>query len=579
MAAMAMGISTMRRRPLRTALTAVTIMLLTFTILCFASFDTQKGVIKLFSAPSPTYTGVMMRRATYGSYNPDFLNIIEGRWGKTATVCPRYWVCPEFERDPDFVVSHESGQSPIMLRGILGLSPRELAERADLRKLLQMEDPQSISNKVLITTAVATLLNVQEGDTVLIKGMKLKVGPLLQSSKVSVARDMDGSSILPVDFLAMKDAQADQKSGGDVTDEQDKWSSLPVDSIVIMSAENCHRAYGKCHAIPIYTEDSQQSGEIAEDLARMFDKTPVIATRKDGVYRHILGTTVAASGVSDLLFPVLLGGLVIFGTMLGSVADREKEIYTFSALGLAPPHVASLFFAEAMVYSVIGGLGGYLIAQGSMKILGILAGYGWVQVPEMNYSSTNAIITILIVMATVMVSAIYPAIKASKSANPGLLRSWKLPAPDGDVLDLVFPFTVSEYDLTGVVSFLKEHFDTFSDTGLGSFMARDARLVIEKDGSLGVGARLAIAPFDLGVTEDILLKSAPSEIAGIDEVNIRLERVSGQPKDWIRLNKVLLDDLRTQFLLWRSLPADTMELYRQRTLAVIKQHKDGASEA
>ena len=38
LAAVQMGISTMRRRPLRTTLTAVTVVLLTFTILCFASF-------------------------------------------------------------------------------------------------------------------------------------------------------------------------------------------------------------------------------------------------------------------------------------------------------------------------------------------------------------------------------------------------------------------------------------------------------------------------------------------------------------------------------------------------------------
>ena len=38
MAAMHMGVSTLRRRPLRTSLTAITIILLTFTILSFASF-------------------------------------------------------------------------------------------------------------------------------------------------------------------------------------------------------------------------------------------------------------------------------------------------------------------------------------------------------------------------------------------------------------------------------------------------------------------------------------------------------------------------------------------------------------
>jgi len=42
------------------------------------------------------------------------------------------------------------------------------------------------------------------------------------------------------------------------------------------------------------------------------------------------------SGFGDVLVPLLLGGFIVFSTMLGSIIDREKEIYTFSALGLAP---------------------------------------------------------------------------------------------------------------------------------------------------------------------------------------------------------------------------------------------------
>lgn len=573
MAAMAMGISTMRRRPLRTALTAITIILLTFTILCFASFDTRKGIMKLFTAPSPAYTGAVLRNPTWGSYNLEFVDVIQSRWEKEAAVCTRFWICPEFARDPDFVVALADGSNPVTIKGMLGLSPGEINRREDLKALLQIKDGGELNSHAFMTEAVAELLDVKPGDEVILKGLRLKVGPLINASTLSTARDMDGSSILPVDFAQMKAAQKDQTiETDDMSQEQDTWTSLPVDSIIITSAENTRRAGGKPHLIAIYTEDAQQASEIAEEAARMQDKTPVLATRTDGVYRHILGTVMAASGVGDLFFPVLLGGLVIFGTMLGSVADREKEIFTFSALGLAPPHVASLFFAEAMVYSVIGGLGGYLIAQGSMKLLGIAATYGLVRVPEMNYSSTNAIVTILIVMATVLVSAIYPAIKASRSANPGLLRSWKLPPPTGDLFDLVFPFTVSGYDLTGVVSFLREHFESFSDTGLGSFMARDTKMTVAEDGGLGISARLALAPFDLGVTEVLELRSKPSEIEGIDEINIRLTRLSGQPKDWERLNKVLLDDLRTQFLLWRSLPQETMEIYRHRTLSEMKQH-------
>jgi hypothetical protein len=165
-----------------------------------------------------------------------------------------------------------------------------------------------------------------------------------------------------------------------------------------------------------------------------------------------------------------------------------------------------------------------------------------------------------------MISAIYPASKASRSANPGLMRSWSPPDPKGNLIDMVFPFTVSEYDITGVVSFLKEHFDNHSDVGLGHFMASETRIVRETDG-LGVRSELALAPFDLGVSQQFHFRSTPSEIPGIDEVRICLERRSGQPKDWKRLNRVLLDDLRQQFLIWRALPEETMETYRHRTLA------------
>jgi len=187
-------------------------------------------------------------------------------------------------------------------------------------------------------------------------------------------------------------------------------------------------------------------------------------------------------------------------------------------------------------------------------------------VPEMNYSSTNAIVTILIVMATVLISSIYPATKASRSANPGIARTWRMPPPKGDTFDIAFPFTVSQYDITGIVSFLKEHFDNYTDTGLGVFMAQDPEIVRRGENSLGINAHLALAPFDLGVTQSFELFSVPSEIDGIDEVQISIKRQSGQPKDWQRLNKVLLNDIRRQFLIWRSLPQETMEVYRQRTL-------------
>lgn len=568
MAAMAMGISTMRRRPLRTALTATTIVLLTFTILCFASFGTKTGVVKLFLTSPPGYTGVMVRHVNWASLGLDVPELIRRMWSREATVAARVWTSPETEQSHGFLVARADGSRPVSMRGILGFEAAELARRRDLAELLG-EPGADLENSVWLTQPVAKALSVSAGDEVMVSGARLRLAGVLEPGRVAELSDLDGSRILPVDFIEMKSTKVDTRVDelGAAMMSRQNWAALPTDSVAIVSASKALELGATVRAVMLYTDDAARAGALAEEIARLLP-LPVAATRSDGVYRHFLGSIVEAGGAKDLLFPVILGGLVIFGTMLGSVADREKEIFTFSALGLAPPHVASLFLAESMVYSVVGGLGGYLLAQTSMKVLEYLASFGLVRVPEMNYSSTNAIVTLLIVMATVLASAVYPAIRASRSANPGILRTWRLPPPEGDDLTLVFPFTVSEYDITGVVSFLKEHFENLAEAGLGVFMARDVRL-IKAGESLGLEAHLALAPFDLGVTQSFALTSTPSEIPGIDLVRIAIRRKSGQPKDWYRLNKVLLDDLRRQFLIWRALPHDTMDAYRHRTLAAL----------
>lgn len=574
MAAMQMGVSTMRRRPLRTALTAVTIILLTFTILCFASFSTQSGIVTILKGPKPAYCGALVHDVDWRALSPDLMEVLYGRWGAQARIRQRLWISSKNAVLPNdmatsfgsgssgLALSSEKANTTVSIRGLLGIDPAELADRPDLGKVAGgLSD-----DLILMTQPVARMLQVSEGDRVSAAGQPFKVGPILDNSRMIEAKDMDGGSILPVDFTEQTSGSQAPATGAGLMSASRSWTSLNPDDIVIVTATTAARLGAQIQAITLYVDDDTKAVRLAEDLARILP-LPIAGTRSDGVFLHVLGTVLAASGLKDLFFPILLGGLVIFGTMLGSVADREREIYTFSALGLAPRHVATLFFSESIVYSLIGGMGGYLLAQLTMKILTLMSHYGWVRVPEMNMSSTNTIVTILIVMLTVLVSAIYPARKASQSANPGLMRSWKPPPPRGNVMDMVFPFTVSEYDITGVVSFLKEHFDNHNDTGLGHFIADDSRIVKDEKGMLGLNSHLALAPFDLGVSQTFQLSSTPSEIAGIDEVRIRLERVSGQPGDWQRLNKVFLDDLRQQFLLWRSLPHEAMDTYRGQTLA------------
>ena len=59
--------------------------------------------------------------------------------------------------------------------------------------------------------------------------------------------------------------------------------------------------------------------------------------------------------------------------------------------------------------------------------------------------------------------------------------------------------------------------------------------------------------------------SSEFDIPGIDEVVVELRRIGGTPTSWRRSNRAFADELRRQFLLWRSLPVETVEHYRTQT--------------
>jgi hypothetical protein len=221
------------------------------------------------------------------------------------------------------------------------------------------------------------------------------------------------------------------------------------------------------------------------------------------------------------------------------------------------------------VYAVIGGMGGQILAE----LVGVGAAYlarkGVIDPPAINYSSTNALFAIGLVMATVLISALYPALRASRSANPGLSRAFRLPAPNGDVLALTFPFTVSAYDITGVVSFLAEHFRRHDDAGIGDFATSRTDFYKTPEGRLELSVDVALAPFDLGVTQELVLTAVPSEIPGVDEIALKITRTSGTVSDWVRQNRVFVSGLRRQFLVWRTLSNETIERYRLETLQAL----------
>ncbi len=583
MAAVNMGISTMRRRPIRTVLTAATVVLLTFTILTFASFGSEYGVRSNYLGPmSGGDSRILIRQQLWAPLSDASFETLRGHFWDEATVIPRYWIAPTAAEAKAAAAANnaelrslltlEKPDQVVPFSAAIGLNPidirrQQLADHFD-GKLELLEQ-----NGVFLSDAYRKTLGLTEADVgkknLLVYGYTMVYAGVARSTIASQTM-LEGSSLMPVDYQSSSGDAQTTTTTSTVTETSDVQSHQFVnyspDEVVIVSDASARRMGGKIRSITLYPAQPQRIAELGQRAAKI-TKLPTYVGEGGSVSRLYFTTLTSASGWKDLLIPVLLGGMIIFATMLGSVSDREREIYTFSSLGLAPPHVASLFFAEAAVYAVTGGMGGYLLGQIVARLLAWLSTLFNFSVPTMNYSSTNAIVTILIVMATVLVSTIYPALKASRSANPGIQRAWRIPNPVGNLYDLVFPFTVSAYDIVGVVTFLKGHFDNYSDTSLGVFATSDTAVFRQKNNNmLGLRATVALAPFDLGVNQRFALLSQPSDIEGIDEVRIMIARLSGAQGDWQRANRVFVNDLRKQLLIWRSLPTEVTDRYRQKTL-------------
>ena len=93
--------------------------------------------------------------------------------------------------------------------------------------------------------------------------------------------------------------------------------------------------------------------------------------------------------------------------------------------------------------------------------------------------------------------------------------------------------------------FIGEFFRNHEDSTLGNFACSAQKVTNDR-----LEAKIALAPFDLGVAETFVMYSSPSEIGGIDVVTVEITREGGSDRNFMRANRRFVDEMRNQFLLW-----------------------------
>lgn len=580
-----LGISNMRRRPLRTVLTATTVVLMTFILLTFANFRAGAELSRLSLGVPPVLHGtdaaIQLSIPGWSAYNREAEERIRQSWGDELRIHARRWLQSD-DKAPWFPIPGPLG--PGRVDGVVGSSPGDPCglDTALVRGSLDDPaaprgwDPEAPEGWLFLPPSMLAASGLVPGSETRLLGLPLRVGSL-DTTRIGGMSGLGGDPITPLSLAGMSAEQKEELS------RQQKAASsgetvAPSGSFSHLGPEQCAVAHERIVArlgggitsftlVPWTTAErpdlpAQDLDAIAADMAHQLATGVVLGARGDCVLvRSVAG--VSLSGFSDVLIPLILGGLIIFSTMLGSVAERGKEIFIFASLGLAPIHVGALFLVEAGIYAVLGGLGGYMLAQLLVAALGMAASMGWGIQPDLNYSSFTAVATILLVMATVLISALYPAWVAARSARPGQDADFQVPAAVDDRLEIPFPFTVAARDIAGLLAFLRAYLDANTEASVGCFTAAEAKLESRPEENLyAVSARTWLAPFDLGISQDFRMTAKPTDVPAISSVHISLHLLSGQRNAWARVVLPFLKELRKQFLVWRTLDALTMDRYR-----------------
>ncbi len=658
-AAFMLGISNMRKRKVRTTLTCVTLVLLTFSLLSLTSFESATRYNEVPMERRPPYQGILLRRENWSPLEEhayySVLNYFQEEGGLVAV---RSWYSSNSGSEYLHldVMNVRNPDKRYVARGLIGLDPQEnriwpIAELVQGDKKVWFHPGMPGYPYVcMLPQTMAEDLDARVGDTVRVLGSDLKVVGILDTEGHPVAdtveplkpgedvvirltrdvaqegviegswvrlvdgarwqtarvikvndpeagppptitveeiesrfpagtrvktgglyslQDLDEEPITPVDYIQMQQRrEEDEANQVDLTKEGDAASlaeelkpdlyiHMPPDWCVVTPNDFALRVGASLRSVAIRMKGSEE--QIKSILEKYVEHINLLifAGVGDEVYLYSSRGALSVKGLGALLAPMAIAALIVFNTMLGSVYERLREIFIYASVGLAPGHIAALFFAESSVYAVMGAIIGYLLGQIVAKLVtlhGVLTGL------NLNYSSTAAVWTTMIVVGIVLLSTIYPARKAAQLSVPDETRKMRLPKAVGDDWDFVFPFTVSSVEALAVNMFLTEYFEAHDEDSIGRFISDQVRLSgreTPEGWCYQLEALVWVAPLDAGISQSVRIETVPSPTdERLHMMRFHIHRESGEQDMWQRMNAGFLRAVRKQLLVWRLVPAE-----------------------
>jgi len=592
--AMLIGVQNMKRRRVRTTLTTGTIVLVIFTMLAFSSVSKKISptvIRKSFDAP---YTGLFYHWPGAQPMDEETCRVLRRIFVDRSDVVTRRvmkprrerWLLQRLDLDRTKAEHHNLNAELQALMG-LPLNDHVFLEALPLvcGRYFSAEDAREI---ILPSNAAEAMeiLPEQVGKLKLrLLGEEFLLVGLVDDQRYSLIRDLNPNlPLLP--FKKRAGAPPGEDAESLEIDPEEDIGALCVDtaSVAILPA-GLAKALGAAPfsvsvRFPEKEDRTDESFALWDEVTLLLNislakfyigstdpfRAGDSASQRTQAGVYYVGSSYKTSigGLSRLFIPLIIAGSIILNTMLGTVYERKSEIAIFNAIGLNPTHIFMFFLSEAFVYSFIGSVGGYLIGQ--VLAVGIRA-WDLVKGVNINFSSLMVVYAILFTIGLVLLSTIYPGIVATRAAVPSGKRKWAMPEHDGRVMTVVFPFIYQPHLAPGVMYYLYEYFTGFSEQSLGDLivtyldknMGRDE----EQRPTYMMRYSVALAPFDLGVTQEVRFDTHYDEIVKSYRLHMTVTRVSGQDTDWATTNKPFLERMRKFLIRWRNIDPTQTKYYVQ----------------
>ncbi|MEM1506625.1 MAG: FtsX-like permease family protein [Candidatus Bathyarchaeia archaeon] len=547
---LSLSLEQMRKRKFRVGLIMFSLSAVVFSIVTFTSISNILVMYLRYETREAPYQGLLLRNVPWQPISYYSLENIKETFGGANIIAVRTWLYPP---------NQEYAFSPkrkTFIRGFIGMSYEEAnitgidkfiinGSWFTKRDLYAVILPKSLVDSLFEETGEIILPN----STISIWGVNFLVRGIIDDKKIGEIVDLDGEPLSPVDYLA-----ATQPG-------QTKLPHLDFRFVVILPVQLTINVFqASIMSIAIKLDGIERITEIAMDLSLRLN-TAVYAALKEKIFVFLPRGWLSAQGITYLSVPLVIAAFSILNLMIGAVYERKREISIFTSVGLSPLHISLLFIMEAILYAVCGGAIGYIAG-----IAGIRLAYGtkiFSQDFYPNYVSVAPIIAVLIIFATALLSSAYPSWIASKLAVPSLERRWRLPTkPSGDTWHIPLPFVVTKEEIRGVLFFLKEFLDLNRTEYTGKFWCRETKMMETEDKHV-LTTIVRLAPFDAGIEQEVSIIGSPLK-GDVYSFAIKIRRIQGIESIWITSNYRFIDDLRKQFLIWRSLDRKDKEKYKYR---------------